>query len=288
LTVNKAVITAAGIGTRLLPATKEIPKEMLPLFSVDHDGKLCLKPVLQLIFEQLYSVGFRGFCFVVGRGKRSVVDHFTSDYSFVELLRRRGRESRAKGLEDFYRGIEDSVILWVNQPEPRGFGHAVLMAEAFVGVEPFLVHAGDTYIASRQNSYLKRLLNYYADRRPEAVLVLREVREPGKLYGVAEVERVGGVIKVRRVVEKPREPPTNLAIMPVYIFNPVIMKALRETPPGVNDEIQLTDAVQKLIEWGLRVEAIMLNSDEERFDVGTPETYWEALAASYRNLNAAS
>ena len=147
--IKKVVITAAGLGTRLLSVTTEMPKEMLPLFCMGSNGDLLLKPVLQLIFEQLYEVGFREFCFIVGRGKRSIEDHFTPDYSYVELLRKRGKEGLAMELEEFYRKVESSVIAWINQPEPRGFGDAVLRAEPFVDNEPFLVHAGDTYVISR-------------------------------------------------------------------------------------------------------------------------------------------
>ncbi|MEM2294189.1 MAG: hypothetical protein QXX41_13030, partial [Nitrososphaerota archaeon] len=122
-------MTAAGLGTRLLLATKEMPKEMLPLFSSGRNVDLLLKPVLQLIFEQLYDLGFREFCFVVGRGKRSIEDHFTPDYNYIELLKGKNKVNLVKNLEEFYQKVEKSIIFWVNQPEPRGFGHAVLMAE---------------------------------------------------------------------------------------------------------------------------------------------------------------
>jgi UTP--glucose-1-phosphate uridylyltransferase len=279
--IKKVVITAAGLGTRLLSATKEMPKEMLPLFSVARNGDLSLKPVLQLIFEQLYEVGFREFCFVVGRGKRSIEDHFTPDYGYVELLRRRGKEELAAELEDFYNKVESSVIAWVNQPEPRGFGDAVLRAEPFVDGEPFVVHAGDTYIISQGGSHIKRLLQVHEARKPSAVLTLREVPDLRKLYGCAEVDAQGSVMRVRRVVEKPERPPSNLAIMPLYVFEPEVFDALRKTGPGVGGEVQLTDAIQKLIDSQRPVEAIKLREDEVRLDVGTPETYWEALAISY-------
>jgi len=279
--VKKVVITAAGLGTRLLSATKEMPKEMLPLFATARNGDLSLKPVLQLIFEQLYEVGFREFCFVVGRGKRSIEDHFTPDYGYVELLRRRGKEGLAIELEEFYNKVESSVIAWVNQPEPRGFGDAVLRAEPFVGDEPFLVHAGDTYIISQGNSHINRLLQAYEVRRPSATLILKEVPRLRKLYGCAEVEVDGPVMKVKRVIEKPEEPPSNLAIMPVYVFEPEIFDALKRTGPGVGGEVQLTDAIQKLIDSQKPVEAIKMREDEVRLDVGTPDTYWEALAVSY-------
>jgi len=279
--LRKAVITAAGLGTRLLSATKEMPKEMLPLFSIDANNKIMLKPVLQLIFEQLYDAGFREFCFVVGRGKRSVEDHFTPDHSYVELLRKKGKTELADRLEDFYSKVESSTIFWVNQPEPRGFGDAVLKAEPFVGEEPFLVQAGDTYIVSKNNAYLMRLMNYHLSKRPAAVLTLRKVRRLQKDYGYAIVEEEGEALKVKLLVEKPETPPSDLAIMPVYVFDAEIFEALKQTKPGVGNEIQLTDAIQKLVEWGRPVGAIKLEDDEIRLDVGTPETYSEALKLSY-------
>ncbi|MEM2793326.1 MAG: UTP--glucose-1-phosphate uridylyltransferase [Candidatus Methanomethylicia archaeon] len=284
--MRKAVITAAGLGTRLLLATKEMPKEMLPLFCSGQGVDLLLKPVLQLIFEQLYDLGFREFCFVVGRGKRSIEDHFTPDYNYIELLKGKNKVNLVKNLEEFYQKVEKSIIFWVNQPEPRGFGHAVLMAEPFIGQEPFLVHAGDTYIVSENYSPIKRLLDHYAFRKPHAALILKEVHDHQKIYGCAvakEIEKE--ILKVEYVVEKPEEPPSNLAIMPIYIFDPVIFRALKQTGPGVGGEIQLTDAIQKLIEWGMRVEAIKLREDDVRLDVGTPETYWEALNISYLRLS---
>jgi UTP--glucose-1-phosphate uridylyltransferase len=283
MSIRKVVITAAGLGTRLLSATKEMPKEMLPLFSTSSNGNLSLKPVLQLIFEQLYDVGFREFCFIVGRGKRSIEDHFTPDYSYVELLKGRGKKNLAIELEGFYSKIESSVITWINQPEPRGFGDAVLKAEPFVGNEPFLVHAGDTYIISQENSHIRRLLHAHEARRPSATLTLKEIHDHKKLYGCAEVNIDGPVMRVVRVVEKPEKPISNLAIMPVYIFEPEIFEAIKETGPGVGGEIQLTDAIQKLIDIQKPVEAIKLREDEIRLDVGTSETYWEALAISYRH-----
>ena len=281
--IRKVVITAAGLGTRLLPTTKEMPKEMLPIFSMSRSLGLTLKPVLQLIFEQLYDAGFREFCFIVGRGKRSVEDHFTPDYGYVELLEKRGKPKLASQLQEFYEKIESSVIIWVNQPEPKGFGDAVLKAEPFVGDEPFLVHAGDTYIFSNNNSHLLRLLRHHESRKTTAILTLKEIREPQKIYGCAIVEYEGSIMRVKRVIEKPEKPPSNLAIMPIYIFEPDIFKAIRETAPGVGGEIQLTDAIQRLIDWRQPVEAMKLHDDEIRLDVGTPETYWEALKLSYES-----
>jgi len=278
LSVNKAVITAAGIGTRLLPATKETPKEMLPIFVRGQKG-MVLKPLLQALFEQLYCFGFRDFCFVVGRGKRSVEDHFTPDWDFVRRLGDRGKNDLADELRSFYRMVEDSRIAFINQPEPRGFGHAVLVARFFLGDESFMVCAGDTYIISEGNSFVRRMVNAFSED-VSAVLLLQDVSNP-KGYGVAVVEDVGGVFNVLRVVEKPMVPPSNLAIMPFYIFRPGIFDVLEGLGPGVGGEIQLTDAIQGLIDRGRRVVAVTLKPDELRLDIGTPETYWQAIKLSH-------
>lgn len=281
--VRKIVITAAGLGTGLLSFTKEQPKEMLPLFARNDHGKLCVKPLLQMIFEQLYDYGFREFCFVVGRGKRAIEDHFTIDPQFIQQLNNKGKNCRASSLESFYRKIEDSAIVWINQPEPKGFGHAVFMVKPFVGREPFLVQAGDAYIITPKSTHLKRLTEAHEKSGADATLLLKEVTDP-KQYGVAEVDEAKkGVFHVKKVVEKPEKAPTNLAIMPIYIFNPIIMTILEKTRPGLGGEIQLTDGIQELIDEGLKVQGIKLRDDEIRLDVGTPETYWEAIAISYKH-----
>ncbi|MEW6604823.1 MAG: sugar phosphate nucleotidyltransferase, partial [Thermoproteota archaeon] len=147
--VSKVVIPAAGLGTRLLSATKEQPKEMLPIFSKTENGELCVKPVLQLIYEQLFDFGFRNFYFIVGRNKRAIEDHFTPDRDFIDSLNRKGKSSHAKELARFYEKLSLSSIVWINQSAPLGFGHAVLMAKNLVKDDPFLVHAGDTIISSK-------------------------------------------------------------------------------------------------------------------------------------------
>jgi len=281
LRLEKVVITAAGLGTRLLPMSKEMPKEMLPIFVRGVNG-LALKPLLQALFEQLYLFGFRDFCFVVGRGKRSIEDHFTPDWGFVKLLRDRGKSALAKELESFYEMVESSRILFVNQPEPKGFGHAVLMARPFVGDSPFVVCAGDTYVVSEGNGFLRRMCEAFSGD-VSAVLLLQEVEDP-RQYGVAMVRESrgrGGVLEVAKVLEKPERPPSRLAIMPFYIFKPEVMEILEGLEPGVGGEVQLTDAIQRLIERGRRVVGVLLQDDELRLDIGTPETYWEAVKASY-------
>ena len=279
--IRKVVVPAAGLGTRLFPATKEQPKEMLPVFCRLVDGEVGVKPLLQLVFEQLFEVGLREFCFVVGRGKRSIEDHFTPDPDCVSMLKGQGKVNQASDLEGFYEKLKTSTILWVNQPEPKGFGDAVLMARPFVQNEDCLVHAGDTYVLSEDAEHLRLLKIAYDRFDADAAFVVRETLD-ARQYGVIEGEEVeGGVYRVSGAVEKPEKPRTNLAITAIYSFDPVVFKALERTAPGKKGEIQLTDAIQKLVDWGLNVYAVKLNHDHSWLDIGSPETYWDALSLSY-------
>jgi len=280
LMIRKVVVTAAGLGTRLLPMSKELPKEMLPIFVRGKSG-LVLKPLLQALFEQLYEFGFREFCFVVGRGKRAIEDHFTPDWDYIAKLNNKGKENFASEMLAFYKMVESSTIVWVNQPEPRGFGHAVLMARPFIANEPFMVCAGDTYIISSSSKFIRRMIDIFLESKVDAVILLQEVSDP-KDYGVAVAEKLGSYMyRILRVVEKPKVPPSNLAIMPFYIFNPVIMDVIEGLKPGVGGEIQLTDAIQRLIDEKRDVRGILLDRDELRLDIGTPKTYWEAVRISH-------
>jgi UTP--glucose-1-phosphate uridylyltransferase len=282
--ISKVIIPAAGLGTRLFPATKEQPKEMLPIFSHTVSGEIAVKPLLQMVFEQLHGAGFHEFCFVVGREKRSIEDHFTPDHNLISKLQDLGKNGPAEDLDDFYRKLKTSTIMWVNQPEARGFGNAVLMAQPFVQNEHCLVHAGDTYIISREIEHIHRLVKTYERLNADAAFIVQEVENP-RQFGVIEGEEMeAGVYKIRAVIEKPEKPPTRLAIIAVYVFHPVIFKALEKTQPGRGGEIQLTDGIQKLIEWGLNVYAVKLNPEQIRLDIGSPETYWEALSLSYQHF----
>ncbi|MHA1334065.1 MAG: UTP--glucose-1-phosphate uridylyltransferase [Candidatus Odinarchaeia archaeon] len=278
--VRKAVIPVAGLGTRLLPVTKEQPKEMLPIFAKNSTNNICVKPLVQMIFEQLYTTGFREFCFIVGRGKRAIEDHFTPDTYYISSLNSRGKNNYAYDLKNFYAKINSSSIIWVNQPEPKGFGDAVLKAETFVSGEPFLTHAGDTLIVSKNNDHIQRLIEMHEKVNADVSFIIQPVEDP-RQYGVVEVEEKGEFYKVVDAVEKPAEPITNLAIMPVYIFTSKIFDILHKTKPGVGGELQLTDAIREVILSNGKVYAIKLRKDELRLDVGTPTTYWEALKLSY-------
>jgi len=277
--IKKVVIPAAGLGTRLLPATKETPKEMLPIFASGRNGEVCVKPLLQAVFEQLYDVGMREFCFIVGRGKGSISDHFASDRNFLKVLNEGGKREVAQELSSFYEKVNSSSLVFVSQSEPRGFGDAVLRAEPYIN-EPFLVQAGDTFILSGGNHHLTRLFKAHEEFESAGTFMVQEVENP-KPFGVIEGEEIDrGIYNVERVVEKPEEPPTNLAITALYLFTPAVFQALKSTPTGVGGELQLTDGIQRLIDSGRRVTAVKLGADEFWLDIGNPQSYWDALYRS--------
>jgi len=281
--IRKVVVPAAGLGTRLFPATKEQPKEMLPVFSRATDGNV-VKPLLQVVFEQLYNSELREFCFVVGRGKRSIEDHFTPHSDSISMLEDMGRNCAVTDLKDFYGKLKTSTIMWVNQPEPKGFGNAVLMARPFVQNEQCLVHAGDSCIVSKEMDYIKLLLAAFERLNADAAFIALEIDHP-RQYGIIEGEETEpGVYRVKGAVEKPEKPQTNLAIMAMYAFQPIIFEALEQTQPGRSGEVQLTDAIQMLVDWDLKVYAVRLGKDYKHLDIGSPERYWDALALSYQRF----
>ena len=153
----KCVLTVAGLGTRLLPLTKVIPKEMLPIYSKSKKGKLIMKPILQIIFESLYKYKIKDFCFVTGRTKRAVRDHFTVDENLVKILQKNKKNDLASEIENFHSKLKKSKITFVYQPKPIGFGDAILKGKKFVSKDNFLLHAGDDIVVSKNNEHLRRL-----------------------------------------------------------------------------------------------------------------------------------
>lgn len=273
----KVLITAGGIGTRLLPYSKEIPKEMSPIILRDTHGSLQVKPIIQAIFEQLHRCGARDFFIIVGRGKRAIEDHFTPDLAFIDLLKKRGKKSEP--LEKFYRKIASSNLVFISQPDPLGFGAAVLRAKPHIAGE-FLLQAGDTYIISQGERYLHRLIAVHRRHRPAATILYQELRDP-RQHGVIAGDQVEqGIIRIRKAVEKPTKPESKLAILPVYIFDHQIFDTLVATRPGKGGEVQLTDGIQKLINSGKVVLGVKVGKNDLRLDIGSPETFMEALDVS--------
>lgn len=279
--IEKVVIPSAGLGTRLLPATKEQPKEMLPIFIRDKNGTLCVKPLLQVVFENLYGVGLKEYCFITGRAKRTIEDYFTIDNNFIEQNGRKNKSGSMNELVSFYDKIRKSNIVFINQPEPRGFGDAVYHAKPFTGDHPFLVHAGDDLIISTSNGScnysLMNLMRLFEEKKAAAAFCVEKAKDPRK-YGVIIGEQiVNNVYRVKGVVEKPVVPPSNMAIVAIYAFSPKIYRALEETEPDINGEVQLTNAIELLIESGEQVYGLEMDETEKRVDIGNPASYLAAL-----------
>jgi UTP--glucose-1-phosphate uridylyltransferase len=279
----KAVVLAAGLGTRLLPATKEMPKELFSVFALGHDTKPCLKPLLQIVFEQLHAVGFREFCFVISRGKQAIKEYFKPDQPFISSLLRRGKEWQASELQEFYRKVNECTIIFVDQPELRGTGDAVQRAQAFTADEPFLLHMGDDLILSKESSHLKRLIQVFQKRKADAVFFAQRVKDP-TMYGVIVGKQVAeGLHQVETIVYQPKEPPSNLSDVAAYILKPNIYPEIQKVKPlKESGEISLIPAIQALINKGGKVYAVELKPEEKRIDIGNAEKYREALNLTYQ------
>lgn len=253
--VKKAVIPAAGLGTRFLPATKAMPKEMLPI--VD-------KPTIQYIIEEAVESGIEDILIVTGKGKRAIEDHFDSVPELEQTL-------IEKGKSEFLKLVEETTninIHFIRQSKPMGLGHAVLQAKAFVGDEPFIVMLGDD-IVQAETPCTKQLIEQYNKTESSIIGVQPVSREVTHRYGIVDPQASleGGLHKVESFVEKPAPgtEPSNLAILGRYLFTPQIFKFLETQVPGTGGEIQLTDAITRLNEVQ-RVFAYEFSG--KRYDVG--------------------
>ncbi|CEO09658.1 UTP--glucose-1-phosphate uridylyltransferase [[Clostridium] sordellii] len=253
--VRKAIIPAAGLGTRFLPATKSQPKEMLPI--VD-------KPTLQYIIEEAVNSGIEEILIVTGRSKKSIEDHFDRSIELEIELEQKGKLDMLKIVQDISNMVD---IYFIRQKEPKGLGHAIYCAKSFVGDEPFAVLLGDDIVDS-DKPCLKQLIGAY-DEYNTSILGVQEVaKENTDKYGILDVKHIEDrVYKVKDMVEKPKveKAPSNIAILGRYIITPAIFEILKNQKPGKGGEIQLTDALKTLGEH----EAIYAyNFEGKRYDVG--------------------
>ncbi len=261
--VRKAVIPAAGLGTRFLPATKATPKEMLPI--VD-------KPTIQYIIEEALASGIEDILIITGRSKRAIEDHFDRS---IELELNLEASRKTKELE-MVRKISDIRIHYIRQKEPRGLGHAILCAQQFIGDEPFAVLLGDDVVDSRVPA-LKQLIDVY-ECTGASVLGVQEVpQEKVSAYGIVDAQptKEPRTFAVHDMVEKPsaEEAPSRLAVLGRYIINPEIFPILEKTAPGRGNEIQLTDALKVLAG---EQPMYAYNFEGRRYDVGDKQGFLEA------------
>ncbi|WP_147803680.1 UTP--glucose-1-phosphate uridylyltransferase GalU [Alkalicoccus halolimnae] len=257
--VKKAIIPAAGLGTRFLPATKAQPKEMLPI--VD-------KPTIQYIVEEAIESGIEDIIIISGRGKRAIEDHFDKSYELEETLRQKEKMELLKEIQDI---SNMANIHYIRQKEPKGLGHAIGIAKNFIGNEPFAVLLGDDIVKTNGGKpCLQQLMDVY-DRYNSSVVGVQPVPEEDvSKYGIVspksnEIE--DGVIHVKDLVEKPKkeEAPSNQAIMGRYILRPEIFEILETLAPGAGNEIQLTDAIKELNKTQI---VLAYEFTGKRYDVG--------------------
>jgi len=234
--ITKAIIPAAGLGTRFLPVTKASPKEMLPL--VD-------KPLIQYVVEEAVASGIRQIIIITGRGKRAIEDHFDISFELEEILKQTGKSRLLPEL----RKISDMAdFCYIRQSQPRGLGHALLCAKHFIGDEPFAVLLGDDII-DHPTPALQQMAEVYHKHRAPVIGVQRVAKSEVHQYGILDAQPARkGLYKINTLVEKPAvaDAPSDLAIIGRYILIPEIFDLLEKTQPGKNNEIQLTDALKEL------------------------------------------
>jgi UTP--glucose-1-phosphate uridylyltransferase len=272
MTITNAVVPVAGLGTRLLPATKSQPKEMLPV------GK---RPVVQYVVEELERNDFKRILLITGANKDSIENHFDQDPVLIRHLRETGKEELLEELE-FERA--NLHFFYTRQKLQRGLGDAVLHAEEFAGHQPFAVALGDSILGRHAGSLaLSRMKELFLSQNCAAVVAFEEVpQDEVHQYGIADPEgapREDGSFVIRDLIEKPSadEAPSRLAIAARYIFSERIFPALHETKPGKGGEIQLTDAIRLLLRGGERVIGFKLPPQDKRYDIGNFESYFKAF-----------
>lgn len=268
---KKAIIPAAGLGTRFLPATKAMPKEMLPV--VD-------KPAIQYVVAEAKAAGLKDLLMITGRSKRALEDHFDRVPALERSLELKGDFGK---LDKIQEATNLGNIHYVRQNDAKGLGHAVWCAKQHVGHEPFAVLLGDDLIDEKED-LLERMIDVQQEKGGSVIALMEVPRENISAYGVAEVSTVAGgpedVVRVTGLVEKPpvEEAPSNLAVIGRYVLDPAVFDILERTEPGRGNEIQLTDALQVLAEGhgeGFGVHAVVFSG--KRYDTGDKLSYLKAV-----------
>lgn len=278
--VRKAVFPVAGLGTRFLPATKASPKEMLPV--VD-------KPLIQYAVEEAYEAGIRDMIFVTGRSKRAIEDHFDTAYELENELERAGKQAMLNLVHSI--APADMNCLFVRQPRSLGLGHAVLCAEPLVGNEPFAVILADDLMRGEQDGpgVMTQMTEAFA-KQGRSLLAVQEVPlEHTKRYGIVKGVAAGGpLMRIDEIVEKPvpEKAPSRMGVAGRYVLTPRIFEEIRNQPRGVGGEIQLTDAIERLMQY----EAVYaFEYAGKRYDCGSKEGFLEAtveLALQHPDVGA--
>ncbi|WP_339869386.1 UTP--glucose-1-phosphate uridylyltransferase GalU [Pseudohongiella nitratireducens] len=269
--IKKCLFPAAGYGTRFLPATKAMPKEMLTVVN---------KPLIQYGVEEAMAAGMTGMAIVTGRGKRAIEDHFDISYELEQQIAGTSKEEQMKDIRHI---IDTCTFSYTRQVEMKGLGHAILTGETLVGNEPFGVILADDYCVSEEDPVLLQMVKLYEKYQCSIVAIEEVPADQTYKYGViGGNEEKPGVFRIQQMVEKPdpEDAPSNLAIIGRYILTPDIFDVLRETSPGRNGELQITDALMSQAEHG---RVIGYQFKGQRFDCGSVEGFVEATNYCFEN-----
>jgi len=266
--ITKAVIPAAGMGTRFLPATKAMPKEMLPVVDA---------PAIQYVVAEAVAAGLRDVLMITGRNKNALENHFDKQGELERLLSEKGDEAKLSAVRY---STELADLHYLRQGDPKGLGHAVLRAKMHVGREPFAVLLGDDIIGDGED-LLERMLTVQQERNASVVALMEVDPDETHLYGVATVEQTGhdDLVRITGLVEKPAPgtAPSNLAIIGRYVLRPEVFDILENTPPGRGDEIQLTDALEVMARDDTLGGVYGLVFRGRRYDTGDKLSYLKAI-----------
>jgi len=276
--ITKCLFPAAGYGTRFLPATKVIPKEMLPILT---------KPLLQYGVEEAIEASLDTMAIVTGRGKRAIEDHFDRSYELEHQIGGTAKEELMKEIRDI---VQNYTFIYTRQIQMRGLGDAILTGEVLIGNEPFAVILADDLCTNiGDDGVLAQMVKLYEKYPNHSIVALEDVdREDVSKYGIVEVQEElekGSLYRVKSMVEKPevKDAPSTLAVIGRYILTPEIFDILRETKPGRGGEIQLTDALLELAKKG---KVLAYKFRGKRFDCGSVDGFVEATNYFYKNIHS--
>jgi UTP--glucose-1-phosphate uridylyltransferase len=272
--IKNCLFPVAGYGTRFLPATKAMPKEMLPLVN---------KPLVQYGVEEAQEAGMNNFGFVTGRGKRAIADHFDISYELEHQIQGSGKEEL---LTDIRKLIENNTFSFTRQHQMKGLGHAILSGQTLVGDNPFAVLLADDLCVGNEpgNGVLKQMSELYNQFRCSIVAIQEVPADQTHKYGVIAGESMkDGLYRITDMVEKPapEDAPSNLAIIGRYILTPDIFDIIKDTPPGKNGEVQITDALMTQARKGC---VLAYKFKGERFDCGSVDGFVKATNYVYENI----
>ena len=262
--LKQAVFPVAGLGSRFLPITKSIPKEMLPIID---------KPLIQFAIEEAIEAGIEEIIFVTSHTKKAIEDYFSINYELEDKLEEAGKQEVIEIIHPKY--LDEMKFSFIKQSEPNGLGHAILQAKHIISDDFFGVILADDLILS-ESGCLKQLLEVHEKTQSSVLGVFSASKNQVSNYGVISSKNIEGVEKVDGIVEKPKpaDAPSNLAVFGRYILSKEIFSNIEQTKPGLNNEIQLTDAIQKLI---LNKDVFALEFEGKRYDCGSKEGYISAI-----------